>query len=57
LAGLIGKEIEVFIEKNNTGHTNQFAPVKLEENYEPGTSIIAYINQSDNNFVYGRLAH
>ena len=57
LENLIGKEIEVFIEKNNTGHTNQFAPVKLEENYEPGTSIIAHINQSDNNFVYGKSAN
>ena len=57
LENQIGKEIEVFIEKNNTGHTNQFAPVKLEENYEPGTSIIAHINQSDNNFVYGKSAN
>ena len=29
LEGLVGKKIEVFIEKNNTGHTIQFAPVKL----------------------------
>ena len=57
LEGLVGKKIEVFIEKNNTGHTNQFAPVKLEESYEPGTSILAHINQSDNNFVYGKLAN
>ena len=57
LEGLVGKKIEVFIEKNNTGHTNQFAPVKLGESYEPGTSILAHINQSDNNFVYGKLAN
>ena len=57
LESLVGKKIEVFIEKNNTGHTNQFAPVKLEESYEPGTSILAHINQSDNNFVYGKLAN
>ena len=57
LEGLVGKKIEVFIEKNNTGHTNQFAPVKLKESYEPGTSILAHINQSDNNFVYGKLAN
>ena len=57
LEGLVGKKIEVFIEKNNTGHTNQFAPVKLEENYEPGTSILAHISQSDSNFVYGKMAN
>ncbi len=57
LERLVGKKIEVFIEKNNTGHTNQFAPVKLEENYEPGTSILAHISQSDSNFVYGKLAN
>ena len=57
LEGLVGKKIEVFIEKNNTGHTNQFAHVKLEENYEPGTSILAHISQSDSNFVYGKLAN
>ena len=57
LEGLVGKKIEVFIEKNNTGHTNQFAPVKLEESYEPGTSILAHINQSDNSSVYGKLAN
>ena len=57
LEGLVGKKIKVFIEKNNTGHTNQFAPVKLEENYEPGTSILAHISQSDSNFVYGKMAN
>ena len=51
---LVGKEIEVFVEKNNSGHTNQFAPVKLEDEFLPGTSVIAKIFKSDDNFVYGK---
>ena len=54
LKKLVGKEIEVFVEKNNSGHTNQFAPVKLEDEFLPGTSVIAKIFKSDNNFVYGK---
>ena len=54
LKNLVGKEIEVFVEKNNSGHTNQFAPVKLEDEFLPGTSVIAKIFKSDNNFVYGK---
>ena len=44
----------VFVEKNNSGHTNQFAPVKLEDEFLPGTSVIAKIFKSDDNFVYGK---
>ena len=51
---LVGKEVEVFVEKNNSGHTNQFAPVKLEDNFLPGSSVIAKIIKSDNNYVYGK---
>ena len=54
LKNLVGKEIEVFVEKNNSGHTNQFAPVKLEDEFLPGTSVIAKIIKSDDNFVYGK---
>ena len=54
LKKLVGKEIEVFVEKNNSGHTNQFAPVKLEDEFLPGTSVIAKIFKSDDNFVYGK---
>ena len=54
LKKLVGKEIEVFVEKNNSGHTNQFAPVKLEDEFLPGTSVITKIFKSDNNFVYGK---
>lgn len=54
LGNLVGKDVEVFVEKDNKGHTNQFAPVKLAENYKPGTSVIAHISNSDDSFVYGR---
>jgi threonylcarbamoyladenosine tRNA methylthiotransferase MtaB len=54
LKNLVGKEVEVFVEKNNSGHTNQFAPVRLEDNFLPGSSVIAKIIKSDNNFVYGK---
>ena len=54
LNNLVGKEVEVFVEKNNSGHTNQFAPVKLEDNFLPGSSVIAKIIKSDNNYVYGK---
>ena len=54
LKNLVGKEIEVFVEKNNSGHTNQFAPVKLEDEFLPGTSVITKIFKSDDNFVYGK---
>tara|TARA_B100000214_G_C23743856_1_gene524542 strand:- start:149 stop:733 length:585 start_codon:yes stop_codon:yes gene_type:complete len=54
LENLVGKEVEVFVEKNNSGHTNQFAPVKLEGDFLPGSSVIAKIVKSDSNFVYGK---
>ena len=54
LNNLVGKEVEVFVEKNNSGHTNQFAPVKLEDNFLPGSSVIAKIIKSDNDYVYGK---
>ena len=54
LKNLVGKEIEVFVEKNKSGHTNQFAPVKLEDEFLPGTSVITKIFKSDDNFVYGK---
>ena len=54
LKNLVGKETEVFVEKNNSGHTNQFAPVKLEDEFLPGTSVITKIFKSDDNFVYGK---
>ena len=31
LENLVGKNIEVFVEKDNKGHSNQFAPIKLIE--------------------------
>lgn len=54
LNNLVGKEVEVFVEKNNNGHTNQFAPVKLEDNFFPGSSVIAKILKSDDDYVYGK---
>ena len=37
-----------------SGFTGLFAPVKLEDEFLPGTSVIAKIFKSDDNFVYGK---
>tara|TARA_B100001146_G_scaffold154553_1_gene135909 strand:- start:653 stop:1900 length:1248 start_codon:yes stop_codon:yes gene_type:complete len=53
LAGLVGHKKEVFIEKNNRGYTNQFAPIKLLENeFDYGKSINALIIDADDDFGY-----
>ena len=53
LNGLVGLKKEVFIEKNNKGYTNQFAPIKLLENESDyGKSINALIIDTDDDFGY-----
>ena len=54
LENLVGKNIEVFVEKDNKGHSNQFAPIKLiEKEIESGQTITALIKSSDENFAHG----
>ena len=44
LENLVGKNIEVFVEKDNKGHSNQFAPIKLiEKEIKSGQTITALI--------------
>ncbi len=54
LESLVGKNVEVFVEKNNKGYSNQFAPIKLvEKDIESGQTITAFIKSSDENFAHG----
>ena len=54
LENLVGKNIEVFVEKDNKGHSNQFAPIKLiEKEIKSGQTIPALIKSSDENFAHG----
>ena len=54
LENLVGKNIEVFVEKDNKGHSNQFAPIKLiEKEIKSGQTITASIKSSDENFAHG----
>ena len=54
LENLVGKNIEVFVENDNKGHSNQFAPIKLiEKEIKSGQTITALIKSSDENFAYG----
>ena len=54
LKNLVGKNIEVFVEKDNKGHSNQFAPIKLiEREIKSGQTITALIKSSDENFAHG----
>ena len=54
LENLVNKNIEVFVEKDNKGHSNQFAPIKLiEKEIESGQTITALIKSSDENFAHG----
>ena len=54
LENLVGKNIEVFVEKDNKGHSNQFAPIKLiEKQIKSGQTITAVIKSSDENFAHG----
>lgn len=53
LTRLVGHKKEVFIEKNNKGYTNQFAPIKfLENELDYGKSINALIVDADDDFGY-----
>ena len=53
LENLVGKNIEVFVEKDNKGHSNQFAPIKLiEKEIKSGQTITALIKSSDENFAH-----
>ena len=53
LENLVNKNIEVFVEKDNKGHSNQFAPIKLiEKEIESGQTITALIKSSDENFAH-----
>ena len=54
LENLVGKNIEVFVEKDNKGHSNQFAPIKLiEKEIKSGQTITELIKSSDENFAHG----
>ena len=54
LENLVNKNIEVFVEKDNKGHSNQFAPIKLiEREIKSGQTITALIKSSDENFAHG----
>ena len=54
LENLVGKNIEVLVEKDNKGHSNQFAPIKLiEKEIKSGQTITALIKSSDENFAHG----
>ena len=54
LENLVGRNIEVFVEKDNKGHSNQFAPIKLiEKEIKSGQTIPALIKSSDENFAHG----
>ena len=54
LENLVGKNIEVFVEKDNKGHSNQFSPIKLiEREIKSGQTITALIKSSDENFAHG----
>ena len=54
LENLVGKNIEVFVEKDNKGHSNQFAPIILiEREIKSGQTITALIKSSDENFAHG----
>ena len=54
LENLVGRSIEVFVEKDNKGHSNQFAPIKLiEKEIKSGQTITALIKNSDENFAHG----
>ena len=54
LENLVGKNIQVFVEKDNKGYSNQFAPIKLiEKEIKSGQTITALIKSSDENFAHG----
>ena len=56
IKNMIGNTIEVFVEKNNRGYSNQFAPVKLlGKKIESGQKVSALIKMSDENFAYGEV--
>ena len=54
LENLVGKNIEVFVDKDNKGHSKQFAPIQLiEKEIKSGQTITALIKSSDENFAHG----
>ena len=56
IKNLVGKTIEVFVEKNNRGYSSQFAPVKLlGKKIESGQKVLALIKMSDKDFAYGEI--
>ena len=53
LSNLIGSKVKVFMEKQNKGHTNQFAPVKfIEEEIKHGQTVDALIVDADKECAY-----
>lgn len=44
----VGAEVDVLIEKNNTGHTPHFLPVKFQENLAEGQLVRAKLTGHDN---------
>jgi len=55
LTNLVGNTVEVFMERQNKGHTNQFAPIQLiEKEIKHSQTIKALVIDSDENFAYAK---
>ena len=55
LTNLVGNTVEVFMERQNKGHTNQFAPIQLiEKELKHSQTIKALVIDSDENFAYAK---
>ena len=55
LTNLVGNTVEVFMERQNKGHTNQFAPIQLiEKEIKHSKTIKALVIDSDENFAYAK---
>lgn len=52
---LKGQETDVLIEKNNTGHSSQFAPVRFDEDLKEGTIVRTRLGGHDNQFLNGQV--
>ena len=51
----IGREVEVLIEKNNTGHTPHFIPVKFDTDLAEGTLVRAKLTGHNNNVMTAKV--
>ena len=48
-------EVDVLVEKNNTGHTPHFLPVRFDENIAQGTVVRAKLIDIQNNMMTGQV--